>query len=181
MSIHPKTMICFPNHTKSSGAPQCKRTKVDGSADRKEESQWENEDNEGAYITNRDLRTLYSQPNPMPEQRQNPLNLTNSVYTNSTYDIHQSIRALFMQLWDTNRSAGWIQGQIRAHGGGEQQWYEDNGISFFSCPDPYVGGSTNLELINQVQHSNWNAETRTFSEGQVMWRLRPLVMIITMI
>src|SRR6266704_1834412 len=110
MSLHPKTTIRFSNHAESSGAPQCKRTRVDRSADQKEEGQLENEDDEGAYVTNRDLRTLYSQPDPMPEQRQNPLNLTNSVYTNSTYDIHQSIRALFMQLWDTNRSTGRIQG-----------------------------------------------------------------------
>src|SRR6266568_5525138 len=91
-----------------------------------------NKDDEGAYITNRDLRTLYSQPDPTPEQRWNPLSLTDSVYTNSAYDIHQSIRALFMQSWDTNRSTGWIQGQIRVCGGGEHQWYQDSGISFFS-------------------------------------------------
>ena len=110
----------------------------------------------------------------MPEQRQNPLSLTDSVYTNSAYEIHQSIGALFVQSWDTNRSAGQIQGWIRACGGGERQWYQDGGISFFSCPNPYVGGSTNLELINQVQCSNQNAEIRTFSEGQVIWHRRPI-------
>ena len=56
--------------------------------------------------------------------------------------------------------------------GGERQWYQDSSISFFSCPDPYVGGSTNLELINQVQCSDQNTETRTFSEGWVMWHCR---------
>ena len=153
MSICPKTTICFSDHPKSSGAPQHKRTRVDGSTDRKEGSQSENKEDEGAYVMNRDLRALCGQPDPMPEQRRNPLSLTDSVYTNGNYDIHQSIRALFAQSWDTNRSAGWIQGQIRARGGGEHQWYQDSGISFFSCPDPYVGGSTNLELINQVQCS----------------------------
>src|SRR6266704_1137996 len=110
MSLHPKTTIHFSNHVESSGAPQRKRTRVARSADRKEESQSENEDNEGAYIMNRDLRTLYSQPDPMPKQRQNPLSLTNSVYMNSDYDIHQSISALFTWLWDTDTSAGGIQG-----------------------------------------------------------------------
>src|SRR6266704_3739776 len=120
------------------------------------------------------MNTLWSTRDPMPKQRQNPLSLTDSVYMNSAYDIHQSIGALFAQSWDTNKSAGQIQGRIRAHGGGERQWYQDSSISFFSCPNPYVGGSTNLELINQVQHSDWNAETRTFSEGQVVWRRRPI-------
>ena len=59
-------------------------------------------------------------------------------------------------------------------GGGECQWYQDSSISFFSCPDPYVGGSTNLELINQVQCSDQNTEIRTFSEGQVVWHHRPI-------
>src|SRR6266704_2844509 len=108
MSLRPKTTICFSNHAESSGAPQCKRTRVDGLANRKEESQSENEDDEGAYITNRDLRTLYSQPDPTPEQRQNPLSLTNSVYMNSTYDIHKSIGALFARSWDTDTSTGGI-------------------------------------------------------------------------
>ena len=98
--------------------------------------------------------------------------MTDSVYTNSDYDIHQSVGALFARLWDTDTSAGGIQGRIRAHGGGEHQWYQDSGISFFSCPNPYVGGSTNLELINQVQCSNQKPEIRTFSEGQVIWRRR---------
>src|SRR6266568_7081839 len=119
MSICPKTTICFPDHAESSGAPQCKRTRVDRSADQKEESQSENEDDEGAYIMNRDLRTLYSQPDPTPKQRQNPLSLTDSVYTNGAYDIHQSIGALFAWSWDTDTSTGGIQGWIRAHGGGE--------------------------------------------------------------
>src|SRR6266704_1154393 len=123
MSLHPKTTIHFSNHTESSGASQRKRTRVDRSADQKEESQSENEDNEGAYVTNRDLRTLYSQPDPTPEQRQNPLSLTDSVYTNSAYDIHKSISALFMWLWDTDTSTGGIQGWIRVRGGGEHQWY----------------------------------------------------------
>ena len=121
MSLRPKTTICFSDHAESSGAVQHKRTRVDRLADWKEGSQSENEDNEGAYVANRDLRTLYSQPDPTPEQRQNPLSLTDSVYTNGNYDIHQSIRALFVQSWDTNRSAGQIQGWIRVRGGGEQQ------------------------------------------------------------
>src|SRR6266704_5782305 len=114
MSLRPKTTICFSDHVESSGAPQCKRTRVARSADWKEESQSENEDNEGAYVANRDLRTLYSQPDPTPEQRQNPLSLTDSVYTNGAYDIHKSIGALFMWLWDTDTSTGGIQGRIRA-------------------------------------------------------------------
>src|SRR6266704_2213314 len=122
MSLRPKTTICFPNHAESSGAPQHKRTKVDGLANQKDESQSENEDDEGAYITNRDLQTLYSQPDPTPEQRQNPLSLTDSVYMNGTYDIHKSISALFAQSWDTDTSAGGIQGRIQARGGGERQW-----------------------------------------------------------
>src|SRR6266571_5150219 len=137
MSLCPKTTIHFSNHAESPGTSQCKRTRGDGLANWKEGSQSENEDNEGTYITNRDIRTLYSQPDPMPEQRQNPLSLTDSVYMNSAYDIHKSIGALFVQSWDTDRSTGQIQGQIQACGG-ECQWYQDSSISFFSCPDPYV-------------------------------------------
>src|SRR6266704_2476529 len=94
------------------------------------------------------------------QQMRNPLSLTDSVYTNGNYDIHQSIGALFAQLWDTERSAGQIQGWIRVRRGGECQWYQDGSISFFSCPDPYVGGNTNLELINQVQCSDQNTNFR---------------------
>src|SRR6266704_1166992 len=154
MSLHSKTTIHFSDHAESTVTSQRKRTRVDGSADRKEEGQLENEDDEGAYITNRDLQTLYSQPDPMPKQRGNLLSLTDSVYMNSAYDIHNSIGVLFTQLWDTDRSTGQIQGLIQAHRGGEHQWYQDSDISFFSCPNLYVGGSTNLELINQVQHSD---------------------------
>src|SRR6266568_2747323 len=121
MSLCPKTTTHFSNHAESSGAVQHKRTRVDGSADRKEGSQSENEDNEGTYVTNRDLRTLYSQPDPMPEQRQNPLSLTDSVYMNGAYDIHKSIGALFVWSWDTDTSAGGIQGQIQVCRGGEHQ------------------------------------------------------------
>src|SRR6266704_2177389 len=172
MSLCPKTIICFSNHAESSRVPKQNKTRVAELANWKEKSQLESKDDEGTYIMNRDIRTLYSQPDPMPEQRWNPLSLTDSVYTNSDYDIHQSISALFTQLWDTDRSTGWIQGWIWACIGGECQWYQDSDISFFSCPDLYVGGSTNLELINQVQHPDQNAEIRTFSEGQVMWHRR---------
>src|SRR6266704_1307145 len=102
MSLCPKTTICFSDHTESSGASASKKARVAESANQKEESQLENEDDEGTYIMNRDLQTLYSQPEPTPEQRQNPLSLTNSVYMNGTYDIHKSISALFAQSWDTD-------------------------------------------------------------------------------
>ena len=88
-------------------------------------------------------------------------------FTNSEYNVKESVGGLFAPSLGENTSPKGIQGHIRTRGGNERQWYQGGSESYFSNPAGQQG-NFHLELINQVQHSLSVCTIKSFKCGQVV-------------
>ena len=104
---------------------------------------------------------------------------TDPLYANGLYTAHELVGGLFAPsldagiVVDSGAATKYIQGQIRARGGGEREWYRHGGIGFLSDPRGYPG-TYHVELINQAQHPDEKTADHTFLEGQAVWRRTPV-------
>ncbi len=164
MSVRPKTTISFQAEAASTSESETQS---------EEEAEYDSEkerDETLYFVSGEELSELYSTPDPTQEERQRPLefHISDSDFASGTFNVQQSIGAIFSDSLYQHGSAG-LQCSIRARGGGERQWYQDSRISFYSEPEPQAY-DMNLELINQVLRPERNTVGPAFTDSQVVWR-----------
>src|SRR6266478_1092280 len=160
MSVRPKTTISF-----RADAASMAESETQSEAEEDYDSEKERDDTL-YYVSGAELRELYGTPDPTHEERQHPLefNVSDSDFVSSTFNVQESIGAIFSDSLYKHGSAN-LQCSIRASGGRERQWYQSSRISFYSEPElqAYI---MNLELINQVLQPARNEVGPVFMDGQ---------------